>query len=75
MHQMTTIHTKRLYVQYTHWPYNIPNWHKNIYNVTYAFQGPRKYSQIGILVWKYLYHLATLHWTVFRRTIKNIFFS
>jgi hypothetical protein len=37
-------------IKYTKWPYNIPNDHK-IYQ-HFLFQGPPKFIQIGIFVWK-----------------------
>jgi hypothetical protein len=51
---------QRLYqlaINYTKWPQNIPNGHK-IYE-HFPFQGPPKFTQIGILGMK-INHLATL---------------
>jgi hypothetical protein len=37
-------------INYTKWPYNIPNGHKIYQHL--PFKGPPKFTQIGILVWK-----------------------
>jgi hypothetical protein len=44
-------------INYTKWPYNIPNGHKNIQQL--PFKGPPKFTQIGIFGLK-TNHLATL---------------
>jgi hypothetical protein len=56
-------------ITYTKWPYNIPNGH--IIYQHYPFQGPPKFTQIGIFGLK-INHLATLAQFILAAVVRMI---